>query len=178
MPHIRFQSNNWRVELCVKGIRKSRSFKSRTLAEAWAEKTELALTDQQERIAAAANVSIAKLIPQRVLDALALTDYTKTDVLRAALPCRDHCGVYFLIQEDDVIYVGKSINIFNRIARHRSDGREFDSFAYLLCPMDALEQTEATYITAFMPWLNIALGPSKSRPHRPATPPPQATLEG
>lgn len=92
------------------------------------------------------------------MDALRATEYTKDQVLSAGIPCVGHCGIYFLIADNDVIYVGQSIDVFGRIARHRRDGRMFDSFAFMPCAKDRLDKTEAAYILAFMPWLNLALG--------------------
>lgn len=163
MAYFRQQKGKIRAEVCIRGVRKSRVFKSELLAKEWAEKAETAIAERHDRVDAIRNATLSKLIPKRVLDALAVTDYNKTHILKAALPCGDHCGIYFLIHGDDVVYVGKSINIFNRIGRHRADGREFDSFAYLLCPEDRLDEIEAGYITALMPWMNIALGPSRVR---------------
>ena len=38
-------------------------------------------------------------------------------------------GVYFLFDKEEIVYVGKSTNIFKRILDHRR-GRKFDSWAY------------------------------------------------
>lgn len=175
MAHFRLQRGNWRAEVQIHGVRKSKVFKVESLARSWADQTEAAIIERHERIDATRNASLAKLIPKRVLEAIAGTEYTKAQIVKTAMPCGDHCGVYFLIHDDDVVYVGKSINIFHRIARHRADGREFDSFTYLLCPEDALEETEATYIAALMPWLNIAIGPSKAHAKKRTTVAPAAT---
>jgi len=158
MAHFRMTGDKFRAEVAMLGVRRSKTFTSESAAKIWAEKVEEGVRERHDRLDAARNATLSKLIPKRVLDAVIATAYTKHQIVNAAMPCGDHCGIYFLIHQDDIVYVGKSINIFNRIARHRADGRVFDSFAYLLCPEELLDSMEANYITAFMPWMNIALG--------------------
>lgn len=77
------------------------------------------------------------------------------DEIRAARVGRQGgplCGVYFLFSGDDLIYVGQSVNILSRLLEHT--GKGFDSFTYILCERDELDDLEAAYILRYMPRLN------------------------
>lgn len=39
-------------------------------------------------------------------------------------------GVYFLYSEEEIVYVGQSVNIYARIGSHAAKGIEFDSWAW------------------------------------------------
>lgn len=78
------------------------------------------------------------------------------EVIRASMRYEPFCGIYFLIRDYEIVYVGQSINIFARMADHRRS-KSFDSFAYLKCcaDKDVLDFLESTYIHIFKPRLNI-----------------------
>jgi hypothetical protein len=97
------------------------------------------------------------MIPKRVLQAAAAVPYNLEQVLQAALPAQKHSGIYFLIENMDVSYVGQSVDVFGRVSRHKRDGRTFDSFAYILCDKSELDRLEMLYIEAFVPWLNRSI---------------------
>lgn len=63
-------------------------------------------------------------------------------------------GVYFLIKNRRVIYVGQSVNIFSRLREHRKD-KDFDSFKFLQCKRHELDVIESKYIYALKPKLNM-----------------------
>ena len=48
-----------------------------------------------------------------------------------------HSGVYFLFKGDEIVYIGKSINIIGRVMSHTKD-KDFDTWCYI--PIDELEQ--------------------------------------
>jgi hypothetical protein len=65
------------------------------------------------------------------------------------------CGVYFLIKDLSIVYVGKSSNIHQRIATHVQDkAKEFDRVFILPCPEPECSRLEAHYITRFNPKYN------------------------
>lgn len=72
-----------------------------------------------------------------------------------SLPEHDR-GIYFLIQEGKIRYVGKSeSNILARIAAHRkSCGGEFGRFVTICPEHECLEYVEALYIREINPDLN------------------------
>jgi hypothetical protein len=60
------------------------------------------------------------------------------------------CGIYFLIRDGQIVYVGQSIHITARIANHALL-KQFDSWAWTPCEVDALDALERAYINALMP---------------------------
>ena len=67
-------------------------------------------------------------------------------------------AIYFLIDGDDVVYVGKSIDLVSRILKHRSENRKkFTRYAYIRCDEIDLVDMEAAYIAKFAPKYNKQL---------------------
>lgn len=65
-------------------------------------------------------------------------------------------GVYFLIKNNEIVYVGQSTDIFSRISVHRKT-KDFDSYNYILFPEvsdEKLNNLEAEYIGKFTPKYN------------------------
>lgn len=82
-----------------------------------------------------------------------------TEVVEAAVPLDNMVGIYFLIKDSEVVYVGQStVNILGRVAKHIRNGKEFDSFSYMRCDVEDIDAMEAKYITAFSPRLNTSFG--------------------
>ena len=66
----------------------------------------------------------------------------------------DECiGIYFLIKNNEVVYVGQSVNVFNRIGQHRYV-KDFDGFKYINCKKSELDILESIYIHFLNPKLN------------------------
>lgn len=64
-------------------------------------------------------------------------------------------GVYFLIHNDTIVYVGSSVNIYDRIKEHKSHGhKEFDSFNFIECPEEAMHDEENDCIFELVPKYN------------------------
>lgn len=63
------------------------------------------------------------------------------------------CGVYFLIKDQKVIYVGQSVDIFRRISNHATK-IDFDRIAYEPCKEQYLDWLESVYIHFLQPPLN------------------------
>ena len=61
--------------------------------------------------------------------------------------------VYFLVQNQAVVYVGQSIQLGGRLAEHLRT-KEFDSVFFVCVPRDRLNETEAAFIRALKPELN------------------------
>ena len=62
-------------------------------------------------------------------------------------------GVYFLIQDQKIVYVGQSLCIFSRIDQHERV-KKFNRFAYIPCEKLLLDPLESLYIHYFRPSLN------------------------
>ena len=68
------------------------------------------------------------------------------------------CGVYFLIREQQVIYVGQSVDVFARVVYHaRERTKIFDRYTVVGCQADELDKLEAHYIGRFNPPLNAVV---------------------
>lgn len=68
-------------------------------------------------------------------------------------------GVYFLIHQGRVIYIGQSVNVFYRVAAHCAD-KVFDSWAFLeTLTFEPLDLVEQYYIAKFAPLLNRRIQP-------------------
>ncbi len=62
------------------------------------------------------------------------------------------CGVYFLVHEGAVIYVGQSVNVYARVYTHKQEGhKSFDSFTFIPCEKEELDILESLYIHALCP---------------------------
>ena len=70
-----------------------------------------------------------------------------------AVPYTNICGIYFLVKDYRVVYVGQSKQVFARIATH-SANKDFDSIAYIPCAPDILDKLESLYIHTLNPPLN------------------------
>lgn len=65
------------------------------------------------------------------------------------------CGIYFLLQDGEVVYVGQSINCHSRISDHsRLEHKEFDSVYIVRCDQEALTPLEDLYISKYSPRYN------------------------
>lgn len=62
-------------------------------------------------------------------------------------------GVYFLWHGDEVVYVGKAVNLLRRIAQHLAD-KTFDHYSYIECALEDLDSIERRAIMALKPRLN------------------------
>lgn len=57
-------------------------------------------------------------------------------------------GVYFLLCNSEIIYIGQTSNLFKRLAYHLSN-KDFDCYAFFPCPKDELNFMEAKLIREF-----------------------------
>lgn len=73
-------------------------------------------------------------------------------------------GIYFLIKERKIIYIGQSNNILTRITTH-SNSKDFDSYSYIPCDESILDKLESLYIHVYQPELNGFL--TEGRKHAP-----------
>lgn len=162
MAHIyQTPSGTWRAQVKKRGAKKSFNAKSREEVEVWAQAAERVI-DERHRVVKVINsddppaVLLVTALPHRLLHALQNVPHAYHEVLEAAVPMGQNCGVYFLIHKRQVMYVGQSINIFNRLAKHVRSGSVFDSYALISCRPYMLDYLEALYINAFFPPLNTS----------------------
>lgn len=163
MAYIVQVKTGWRAHVEKCGTRKTKMCATREDAELWASTIEAKLKKRHTALTMKQKIEMAEsllmtAIPKRVLNALSQIPHDMEEVLEAAIPYRKGVGIYFLIKDKEVIYVGQSLDVFHRMSRHRRDNREFDSFAYIECEPERLDELESAYITAFVPFLNFSLG--------------------
>lgn len=64
------------------------------------------------------------------------------------------CGVYFLREQGEIVYVGQSVSVYSRVAQHRRDGKFFDSVTFMPCMQKDLNSMEGFFIRLLRPKLN------------------------
>ena len=77
------------------------------------------------------------------------------------------CGVYFLCKGDEVVYVGQSTNVIQRVASHMAEvsnpkidptapimRKKFDRAFFLKCETGDLDRLEGAFIRIFEPKAN------------------------
>ena len=74
------------------------------------------------------------------------------EIAAAALPWKAASGVYFLLDGDEIVYVGQAVNVYRRIPQHTE--KRFDRYAFVPCDIDALNILESLYIHCLRPRLN------------------------
>lgn len=85
------------------------------------------------------------------------------EIVAAARPWESATGVYFLVADDEVVYVGQSTNVYVRLSQHKD--KQFIKYAFVPCDKAALDKLESLYIHCLRPRLNgKAWDGSKSAP--------------
>ena len=74
------------------------------------------------------------------------------EIANAAMPWAKATGVYFLLDGDEVVYVGQAVNVYSRIGQHTN--KRFDRYAFVPCSVEALDLLESLYIHCLRPRLN------------------------
>ena len=65
-------------------------------------------------------------------------------------------GVYILIHNEEVVYVGQALNIYARIHTHIAEGKKiFNTVKYIECAKEELDVKEYFTIRRFLPKYNI-----------------------
>ncbi len=74
------------------------------------------------------------------------------------------CGVYFLFQGPELVYLGQSVNVHARVHGHAvTKAGAFDAWAWTPCPKEALSATERAYLDKYLPRLNTDIITRKKR---------------
>lgn len=104
--------------------------------------------------------NIKQILPQTktIFEDACLKDITihnEFEIIAASIPFKPLCGIYFLIKEKKVVYVGQSVNVPTRIASHFHDKQKsFENFAFIECHPDQLDVWETLYIHILKPEQN------------------------
>jgi hypothetical protein len=86
--------------------------------------------------------------------------FTPRQIVEASAPKLkfDHgqsfCGVYFLIRNRKICYIGKSINVIDRLKKHTKNKRPFDAVTVITgLPIDLIGGVEHAFQSAWrLPW--------------------------
>ncbi|MBY0474234.1 MAG: DUF4224 domain-containing protein [Nitrosomonas sp.] len=80
---------------------------------------------------------------------------TRVQIIRRSKPVKPLCGIYFLLCGSEIVYVGQSINLVERIGNHlRNDEMLFDSYYYLEVKRENMLLMERKYIEKLFPRMN------------------------
>ena len=67
-------------------------------------------------------------------------------------------GIYYLIQDDEIVYIGQSVCIMARISTHYTKKRKlFNRYIYTNVPLDKLDELELKEIIKYSPKYNSDL---------------------
>lgn len=141
----------WRVQLYVLGRRSSRTFRTEALARAWADREEARIEGMPQLRAKLEEHQILPLLPFKFREAVQKANFTEGEILACAFPVDLNSGIYFLIREGVIRYIGQTTKVLQRIAKHRREGKRFDSFSFIPCLPEHLAELEKTYICLLMP---------------------------
>jgi hypothetical protein len=103
----------------------------------------------ETRIAELGRNEMMNIVSATLTDKVLLT---ADEIVKAALPWERAIGVYFLVQDKEVVYVGQSVNVYSRISQHRD--KKFDKYAFVPCEAQVLDKLESLYIHVLRPKLN------------------------
>lgn len=144
MATFRYRNKKWRVEVARRGVRKTASFVTKAQGVLWAAKVEAEIIQADEQ---AKKFSRSSINPLRDL-------LSPKEIIEKSSPAMFVSGVYFLIDEGRITYVGKSNNIGARLVEHAKKGRPFERYFALLCSPDKMHGLESDYIKALDPEQN------------------------
>lgn len=157
MASIIQRRQKWRAEVWQNGRRATGTFKTRALAEAWADRQEGRMAGMPLLKAALADHRLALALSPRLRAAIGLANYTHDEIVAGAFPLDSDVGIYFLTRGVEVTYVGQTTNILARLLKHRRTGRKFDGFAFIPCQQADLDELESAYIALLLPGENCKL---------------------
>jgi len=89
---------------------------------------------------------------------------TKEEILKRKQILLKQCFVYFLVKNDEIVYVGQTTRGIARIYNHYGQ-KDFDFYSFIECKEEELNDLEASYIIKFNPIYN-------------GTPPPNSIYTG
>jgi len=89
---------------------------------------------------------------------------TAEQIVAMAKPIRDYVGVYFLINDGHIVYIGQSVCITSRVHWHFTHTKkQFDSYAFVECTKEDLDVIESIYIHTLRPHMNMPIRSSSPK---------------
>lgn len=87
-----------------------------------------------------------------------MTLLNKDEIINNSEEYKDICGIYFLMKDDEIVYVGQSQSIYSRLYSHNKDiNKKFDKYYYTEVSNNELDDKESEYIFKFNPIYNKIL---------------------
>lgn len=83
---------------------------------------------------------------------------SEAEIVSAASRFHSITGVYFLIAEGRVVYVGQAVCVFSRVAQHAKTKGSFDSVSFIECDACDLDVIESYWIHKLQPAWNHCRG--------------------
>lgn len=165
-----FRPGRFRAEVHKNGTRTSKVFGTHAEASKWAEYVEGALDSRAYAASLERKIKndmespiLLSSIPKRVLHALSNIPYMHYEIVESSLRYGTGVGIYFLLMEKEVVYVGQTTNLLARLHKHQRDGKIFDAVSFIQCGESHLDNLEAMYIDAFLPEYNRTTGKKDRR---------------
>lgn len=90
-------------------------------------------------------------------------DISLVDLVKQAEPIPENRGeIYFLLDGDEVVYVGQTVSGITRIQTHAKDDKKvFDRYVMYECPDNLMNEAEAYFIVKFSPRYNMTIPPNR-----------------
>lgn len=86
--------------------------------------------------------------------------YSKIDILANKLEWHpkqyEKSNIYFLIDGEEIVYVGQSLDVYSRVTAHRSN-KDFTHYSHFECEKADANELEDMYITLLDPHYNKKL---------------------
>lgn len=139
--------NQWRAQVRRFNVNTTRTFAEKTAAYEWAERTE----GEAKRAYDAARSMIDPGGTWKRVDVEKLRRY----------PLGQLTGIYFLFLRNEIVYIGQSYNIAQRIEQH-CPHMLFDEWSWVQVPRAELNEAERTLIKRHKPIYNY----THNRPER------------
>ena len=144
-----------RRAIAAKGVATRRANKEREMAiREDAKQRVIGLKTEIEKLEA----KLAGLQRLEIMNELSTALTTKAllgaeEIVNASMPWDNMSGVYFLVEGDEIVYVGQAVNVYARISQHALT-KTFSRYAFVPCKPDMLDRLESLYIHVLRPKLN------------------------
>lgn len=102
----------------------------------------------------AENLAVKQKINEKNLSVSRMVNINELDVLTDAIASPKCAGIYFLIKESKIVYIGQSINLLSRLGSH-TKRIDFDKYTFVKCAKEHLNDVESALISRFNPEHNI-----------------------
>jgi hypothetical protein len=88
-------------------------------------------------------------------------EYSADEIAEQSAPYihdNQHCGIYFLLDCEEIVYVGKSVDVKSRLKQHSNNlNKVWNRYFFIKCDRQEIDRLEAYYILRFRPKYNVAI---------------------